>query len=79
MLTAIAAFIGRIIREVLPAIFAEWRKPQKTKQVGYTDAIQEDIEQTITDAVTGDIDRRMQQRLESGHAGASSKESSPAD
>lgn len=49
LLAAIAAFIGRILREILPAIFDERRRQRKTKVIGKEpiDAVNADIKKHL--------------------------------
>jgi hypothetical protein len=50
MIEAIAAFLGRLFREILPAIFDEWRKPREHKHLG---GASDEVEQDIIDDLLG--------------------------
>jgi len=46
-LTAVAAFLGRFFKEILPELFAEARKPTKTTQAGGDRELQKDVNEEI--------------------------------
>lgn len=46
---AIAAFIGRIFREIIPALYDELRRPRRTIQVGGSEEVLEEVNDSIRD------------------------------
>ena len=53
LITVIAAFLGRMLKEVLPALFDEIRKPRRTKQIGGSDELKKDVQDSVDDMLAG--------------------------
>ena len=51
ILQAIAEFIGRLLKQILPELFTEYRKPRRTRYAPHDPKIQEDINRSIDDAI----------------------------
>lgn len=47
VLAAIGAFIGSILKYIIPALFREGRKPREAKPAGFDEDLQNDIEKSI--------------------------------
>ena len=46
-LSIIATLIGKIIREIIPAFYAELRRPRKTHQVGGSEELFEEVNDSV--------------------------------
>ncbi len=47
--TAIATWLGRVFKEILPSLIAEYRKPKQTQFGGADEKLINDIDDSITD------------------------------
>lgn len=53
---SLAAFLGRLIREILPALYDEWRKPRTVRQVGAPDEIEDEVRASIRTSIERGVD-----------------------